>query len=141
MRLVIEEHREAIKRYSHIRPTRGWRVKPCAARCPGTSHACSQAKDHRGPHVAHGFPSKVVAVWDAGTGVKVTREATSQQSGGRVSKSGPPIGLQSRRPTGMLDAVWKQVVRAASSVEQIALFIMLLAFVWFAIEWLLLILA
>ena len=141
MRLTLEEHREAIKRYGHVRPARGGRTKRCSARCPGTSHACTQAKGHRGPHVAHGSFKKVVAVWDSGTGVKVTRATPRPRSAGEVAKSGSPIGLQARRPVGILDAVWRRIIRATDSVEEIALFIMLLAFVWFAIDWLLLILA
>ena len=68
MRLTREEHPEAIKRYGHIKRARGWRVRPCAAKCPGTTRTCTRGEGHRGPHVAHGAFRKVVAVWDSDAG-------------------------------------------------------------------------
>lgn len=155
MRFTVEEHPRAIERYAHVKPARGWRVASCSARCPGTSRTCTREKGHRGPHVAHRFFNRVAAVWDTGSGASEqgrTAERGRSTRHGRTGGSEPtnapakrrrparkPIGLRARDFGGALEALRKLAARAASSVEEIALLVFFLAFVWFAIDWLLLI--
>lgn len=135
MRLTVEDNPETIKRYGHIKPARGRRTESCSTRCPGTARHCTLAKGHRGPHVAHGLFNKVVAVWDAGTGAQAAERTVT-----RTSQSRARSDLRTMRPVGVLEALWRLVVHTISSAEEIALLIFFLAFVWFAIDWLRLIL-
>lgn len=134
MRITLEEDPEAIKRYDHVKPARGWGVRLCSAVCSGTPHRCTLAKSHRGPHVAHGRFGKVVAVWHAGVEVQGSRANTRRALEGLAGGS-----LRGEGRGGFLGALWDRVVRA-SSVEEIALFVLFLAMVGFAIDWLLMIL-
>jgi hypothetical protein len=59
MRLTVEENREALRRYGHIRPAARGAAR-CSARCPGATRTCTQESGHRGPHVSHGRLRKVV---------------------------------------------------------------------------------
>jgi hypothetical protein len=143
MRLTLEEHREAIKRYRHVKPARGWRVSLCAARCPGLARSCTLEVGHRGPHVAHGFFRKVLAVWASDVGVPTPGELPARDSrGARPRGGGPggPIGLRPRAPVGILEALRERLVRIVSSADQIAFLIFFLAFVGFAVHWFVLIL-
>lgn len=85
--------------------------------------------------MAHGSFRKVVAVWDSGTRAQPAARTVHRGSGAKA-----PIGLRSRRPAGLVEALRALVARAVSSGEEIVLAICFLAFVWFAIEWVLLIL-
>ena len=134
VRLRVEEHARAIRRYRHVKPARGGSAK-CSLRCPGTSHTCTLAKGHRGPHVAHGSFRKVVAVWDSGARAEPAARTVHRGSGAKA-----PIGLRSRRPAGLLEVFRALLARAVSSGEELVLAICFLAFVWFAIDWILLIL-
>jgi hypothetical protein len=141
MRLTVEEHREAIKRYSHVRPARGSKSRLCSTLCPGTRRTCTLGKGHRGPHVAHGLFKKVVAVWESDTGAGVSKEPVGNAAHAK-SRSGvgtrKPIGLRTGRPVGILEALRERVVGTVGSVEEIAFLIFFLAFVGFAIHWFLL---
>jgi hypothetical protein len=61
--LTREADRVAIREYEHIRPAPTWGPVRCFARFPGAARTCTLAKGHDGPHVAHTFFKKVVAVW------------------------------------------------------------------------------
>lgn len=135
MRLTAEEDPETIKRYGHIRPARGWRTRSCSTTCPGTVRTCTLERGHRGPHVAHGSFKKVLAVWNSGTGAEVSNAMVTRASEARARS-----GLRSRMSPGILETLWRFVVRTLSSAEEIALVILFLAFVWFGIGWILLIL-
>ncbi len=65
MKILREQDPEAIKKYEHIRPAPafGGGLR-CFSRCPGTARTCTLATGHIGPHVAHTFRKKVMAVWD-----------------------------------------------------------------------------
>lgn len=141
MRLTVEDHGKAIKRYSHVKPARGSKARLCSALCAGTRRTCTLEKGHRGPHVAHGLFKRVVAVWESETGARISKEpvrppARAKPRGG--VRPGKPIGLRAQKPVGMLEALWERVVGTIGSVEQIAFLIFFLAFVGFAIHWLLL---
>jgi hypothetical protein len=137
MRLTVEEHREAIKRYGHIRPARGLRASWCATRCPGTTRTCTRDRGHSGPHVAHGFLRRVLAVWDAGAAVGPRREAGRPVSGARARGGGltrRPVGLRTRSPPGILETFRRIVVRAAASADEIFFIILFIIFVKLAID-------
>lgn len=131
MRLTVEDNPETIKRYGHIKPARGRRTGSCSTRCPGTARHCTLAKAHRGPHVAHGWFNRVVAVWDAGTGAQAVERTVTGTSRSRARSDVRPM-----RPVGVREALWRLVVRSISSAEEIALLIFFLVLVWFAIDWL-----
>ena len=59
-----ETHPEEIEKYEHIKPAPTFGPVRCFAKCPGTPRTCTLERGHAGPHVAHGFPKKVMAVWD-----------------------------------------------------------------------------
>jgi hypothetical protein len=66
MKLTVEDNRETIKRYAHLKPAPAWGSNRCGAACPGSPRTCTLEGGHRGPHVAHGLFRRVVAVWDSG---------------------------------------------------------------------------
>ena len=138
MRLTVEEHPEAIKRYAHVKRGRGAKTRPCADPCPGTKRSCTLETGHRGPHVAHGSFGRVTAVWDSGRPRPETSRSPAR--GGSRPKQSPkrPIGLRSERPTGIIERL-RDGIRTIGSLEEIVFFVFFLAFVGFAIHWLLLI--
>ena len=136
MRLTAKDHPEAIKRYGDIPRSRGWTATECATRWPGTSHVCTREKGHRGPHAAHGWFRRVLAVWEAdarekspGGPARVPAEVRSRKG----SLARRPIGLPSRSPVGLIEGLRSFLKRGASSLEEIAFLIFFLAFVGFAI--------
>lgn len=134
MKLTIEEDRERIKRYGHIRPAPIWGPARCSARCPGNPRSCTLEVDHRGPHVAHGWFNKVVAVWDEG--IKGRRSDARKA----VERAGSPSGSVARRstrnrgPLASSGGFWGRVRRRAPSMEGALLVILALGMVGFAIE-------
>ncbi len=130
MRLTVEEDRETIKRYRHIRPARGLGVQHCGARCPGTVRTCTLREGHRGPHVAHGTLGKVVAVWDTGMEVRRAGGPGRVTTGSRVRDT-----VEASKPTGGLQHLWARLVRLNLSVEELALLVLFLALVGFVIHW------
>jgi len=113
VRITVEQDRETIKRYGHIRPAPVWGGGRCGARCPGTSRACTLERSHRGLHVAHGMFAEVVAVWDTDT------EA-------RRWGQDPPSRFRPFR---------SRMDGASASLGDVALLIMLLGFLAFAVDW------
>ena len=140
MRLTAEEHPEAIKRYAHVRAARGWRARPCGDRCAGTARSCTRERGHRGPHVAHGPLRRVVAVWDAKPGMAAPEPLRRPANAGPPKRRAPgdPVGLP-HRTQGPLEALRARLARAFASAEEIVFLIFFLAFVGFAVHWLLLI--
>lgn len=51
-------------------------------------------------------------------------------------KTGRPVGLRSRPVHGVLRTVLRRVVRAVVDIEELALFLMFVAFVYFGVGWL-----
>ena len=132
MRILADQHPDAVKRYAHLKPA-GRSAKRCGVRCPDTHHRCTRAKDHRGPHVAHGAFRKVVAVWDTGVAVQPSGgdEATPPS---RRRRTGKPIGLP-KREIGLWAGLRERIARTLGSVEQIAFLVFFLAFLGFALHW------
>lgn len=128
MRLTVEKDRETIKRYGHIRPASAWGSVACAARCPGTTRTCTLEKGHRGPHVAHGFLKNVVAVWDAANGAAPEKSRTAV--GPQVPKE-----VWTGSLVGAVGAFWSHVARLKPAVGDVALLILFLGFVVFAVDW------
>ena len=136
MRLTAKDHPESIRRFAHIRPVRGGAV--CGARWTATEHACTREARHRGPHVAHGRLRRVMAVWDTG------REATgsllpvpSADSSPRAPVGrGRPVGLKAGGERGTLRGLGRTLLRMIVDIEELALLLMFLAFVYFALDWL-----
>ena len=130
MKLTVEENREAIRRYGHIKPAPILGAVRCSARCQGTRRTCTLERSHRGPHVAHGMFRRVVAVWDAG--IKV------QKSERKAKRAGRAIARTGFRDGGLisaLGALGRRVVRRAPSLEEGLLLIFFRAMVGFAIDW------
>jgi hypothetical protein len=139
MRLTVEENREAIKRYRHIERARGGKARVCSTRCPGSVRNCTRTKGHGGPHVAHGLFNRVVAAWDPTTGARgsgqvVRRTFEDRVGSGLRNRKGRPIGLRTRGPAGVLETLRGWVAHALSHVEELALILLFLVFVRFAIE-------
>ena len=128
MKLTVEENREAIRRYRHVKPAPIWGAVRCSARCPGTRRSCTLERGHRGPHVAHGRFKKVVAVWDAGIKVRKSEEK-AKRAVRATARDGWDGGL-----VAALVAFGGHVVRRAPTMEQVLLLILFLAMVGFAID-------
>ncbi|HUG35994.1 MAG TPA: hypothetical protein VML54_03530 [Candidatus Limnocylindrales bacterium] len=140
MRLIADEHPEAIKRYDHVRPATGRGGRRCGTRCDGTPLSCTRERGHGGPHVAHARFRRVVAVWDAKAGAAAPgppRHAPEAPPA-RTRAAQRPVGLPDRS-TGLLQALRARLARALASAEEIVFLIFFLAFVGFAVHWLLLI--
>lgn len=135
VRLTVKDDPESIKRYAHVKPARGWGVKACGARCPGTLHTCTLAGRHRGPHVSHGLFQRTLAVWDDGTEARIGRETLQRSAEARAGS-----GLRTRAALGTVEAWMARAARLFASVEEVAMIVMFLAFVGFAVHWVLLIL-
>ena len=140
MRLTAKEHPETIRRYQHLRRAR-WGGRPCGVVWPEGGRRCTREVDHRGPHATHLRLGKVVAVWDEGPSRSTSAGFTPlDASGGKARSSPPPT---SRRPVGLkskseswLAAAGRRFLTMVLDIEELALFLMFLAFVYFAIEWL-----
>ncbi len=133
MRLTVEEHPAAIRRYAHLKPAPGARISPCAVLCPGTRRTCTLEKGHRGPHAAHGLFNRVLAVWDSGArGAAAARASQARARSGGAAKR--PVGLPSRSPTGALEALRDISARIAASWDLIAFLVLFAVFVKFAID-------
>jgi hypothetical protein len=131
VKLTIEGDRETIKRYAHVKPARGWGVHPCGARCPGDGRKCTLEEGHRGPHVAHGSFKKVVAVWDADTGIDASRASAK-----KVLRARPSDGVRrAERAGGVLRAVGRRLASMTDSIEEIALIVFFLGMLGFVVEW------
>lgn len=130
MKLTIEENREAIKRYRHIKPAPIRGTALCSAQCPGTIRTCTLKRGHPGFHVAHGSFKKVLAVWDKGV--------TTAAAPVKVKKAVKTITRPEPESTGKaLRALWNGFLQRAPSLEEVLLLAFSLAMTGFAIHWLL----
>lgn len=130
MRLTREEHRDQLERFAHLRPVGRVGGKRCGASLPGSTRRCSRMREHRGPHAAHGPWGRLTAVWDdGGVETRPSREARSTPVRARRSRV-PREG----RPSGLLEVSWERAVRVLSSPEELALLILFLGLVAFAVD-------
>ena len=130
MKLTIENNRERIKRYSHIKPAPRWGPVRCLAKCPGTLRTCTRELGHSGPHVCHGRFNRVVAVWEG-------REKTHslQRRPERAVDAATRRGLQSRGFFGGLKAYLGSLIRRIPSIEEVFLLILAISMAGFAVDW------
>jgi len=133
MKFTIEENREELNRYRHIRPATLLGSVPCSARCPGTLRTCTQKKGHTGPHVAHGMFRRVVAVWYQGIEAQQSKEKVKRAVGGIARNVSRDRGL-----VVALKAFWSQVIRRPRDMDEVLLFIFGISMAGFAIHWILL---
>jgi len=130
MKLTVEENRETIKRYNHIKRPVLWGSVRCSAWCPGTSRNCSLAQGHKGPHVAHGFFRNVVAVWDGKAKLR-----QSEVSASREVAEVTPEGHREKALWPALMAFRSRIVRRVPSMEEAIFLVFALGMVWFVIDW------
>lgn len=64
MRISVEDKPEKLELYKHVKPVSTFGPLRCFTRFPGKRYSCTLAQYHEGPHVAHGFFKRVIAVWD-----------------------------------------------------------------------------
>ena len=139
MKLTIEENRETIKRYGHIKPAPMWGSVRCSAKCPGAARNCTLEEGHRGPHVAHGMFKKVVAVWDAGINPqkpesRAIKARTPETKAIKEKGATAPKRFREKGLLATLKGLGRSALERAPTMEE-ALFIVLgLGMVWFAIE-------
>ena len=134
MKLTVEENPETTKRWDHIRPAPIWGGVRCSDKCPGSTRTCALAKNHKGPHVAHGVFNRVMAVWDAGV---QNRGSNARRAVGRVRRAVGTDARSAPRDEGVMASLgrfWRRLSRLAPSMEGALLIILCLGMVLFAID-------
>lgn len=135
MRLTAENDPESIQRYAHLRRARGLGVQRCHVPCHGLDRQCTLEAGHRGPHVAHDWRGRVRAVWDGGRAVA---------GGGGTGRGSTPAAPREARPgrsdpqtdaPSALALLARGLGRRFSSVEDVVMLILFLAFLGFAVDW------
>ncbi|RMH18460.1 MAG: hypothetical protein D6701_06290 [Gemmatimonadetes bacterium] len=148
MRLTVEEHSEAVRRYAHVGRARGLGARACGAPLPATGRRCSRDRGHGGPHVAHGRFGRVLAVWDRSAVTRTPdRIATSEElrasrrpTRRKKAPARPTSAASSSREAGLARRVGAWVRAHVSSFEEALFLVMFLAFAVFAVQWALLLL-
>lgn len=130
MKLTIEDNREALKRYRHIRPAPQKGSARCSAVCPGTVRTCTLRRGHSGPHVAHGMFGRVLAVWDKGVKIPENRGGIPRPAA-VVRRAGSGYGGF----LATLRALREKIVLKEHYIEAGLLLAFALAMVGFAIDW------
>jgi hypothetical protein len=64
MKLTHKKNPHEIAQFKDVEPAPLFGDLRCFAPCEGETFTCTLADGHTGPHVAHGFFKKVIAVWD-----------------------------------------------------------------------------
>ena len=134
MKLTIEDNRETIKRYAHIKPAPLWGSVLCSVRCPGTPRICSLKRGHAGPHVSHGWFRRVVAVWDERSRIVPVGEAPK-----RAVRPAAPVVPRRRGFLATLRALRSLIKRREHVLEEVVFIVFALAMVGFAIHWIMII--
>lgn len=128
VRLTVEEHSDATKRYRHIKEARGGKTRRCDAPCPDTPRACTRERGHHGPHVAHGRLKRILAVWDSGAIEERPAQIQRRTPSVRAHHlAGPPSA-------GLPTILFKRVIRLLSSWDEIAFIVLFVIMVKFAID-------
>jgi len=146
MRLTVEEHPEAIRRYAHLKPARGFRALLCRAALAETGRSCTREAGHRGPHVAHGRFSRLLAVWESGgssnAGASSGRRRT--EAGRARARTGVsrrrvgekrPVGLRERDSPGLAGRGLQILIRFLKSPDEVAFVFLFVLFVYWGIRW------
>ena len=132
MRLTLEKNPDAIRRYRHLTPGRAWWTRRCRAHCPGTSRSCTREREHRGPHITHGWFGRILAVWDEDVGRTIPRSPVRAPR--KAPARGSRIGLKIRRPDGLLPAAFRRLRSFIAGPEELIFLVLFVAFVAFAIQ-------
>jgi hypothetical protein len=135
MKLTVEENRETIKKWVHILPAPIWGSVRCSAKCPGSTRSCALAKNHRGPHVAHGTFNRVVAVWD--TDVRDRGSSDARRSVRRARRAMGTYLRTAPRDQGAMASLgrfWRRISRLDFSMEGALVIILSLGMVLFAMD-------
>jgi len=133
LRLTVEENRETIKRYAHVKPVPFWGTRRCSAQCPGSSRTCTLEKGHRGPHIAHGLFRRVLAVWELRDDPRVSRAIASRMKK-KPARPAPRPVLPDGGPVALLKAFWDRIRVYIPPIEEILLIALGLMMFWFAID-------
>ncbi len=149
MRLTVEEHAVAIKRYAHLKPVRGWRARACYAGLEGTGRTCTRESGHRGPHVAHGRFAKILAVWDSGPGsAPSTARRRVEQSRARSDSRGShrqverrPVGLKDRESHSPVERAFRGLLQFLKAPDEVAFVFLFVLFVYWGVQWILMIMS
>jgi len=130
MKLTIEQNKERLRRFSHIRPAPVWQSIRCEVKCPGTRRECSRERNHKGLHAAHNLFGKVLAVWDEGgkAPVQARRQATPT-----IQKAPRSVKGSDARP--LVRKVLGLAFRRIPSIEEAFLLLLAMAMAGFAIDW------
>lgn len=134
MRLTVEEHRESLKRFGHVKSAR--RGAPaCSVRCPGSTRCCTRERGHSGPHITRGFLNRLLAAWDSGAAAEPSTQGKQDMRPSHAvhRPKKRPIGLPLRRPLGVLGTIRTFLAHATGSMEEIVWLLFALAFVGFAV--------
>lgn len=150
MKLTIEEHPDRVRRYGHLRPSMPLFGRRCGAPFEaGSKRRCTLAAGHRGPHAAHGWTGRVLAVWETGSapssggvGGAGPGGPSSLPKGGAVSKGGARR-TEGKSVVGLDDPglapPWKRAVQAlariAPSLEAGLFLVLFVAMVGFVLDW------
>ena len=140
MRLSARDNPETIRRYQHLRRAR-WGARACGAGWPDGGRRCTREGAHRGPHAAHTRLGRVVAVWDDGAprpssgNFAPLDPRADQPRKSTVPATRRPVGLRSASGS-WLTAAGRRMLKMVLDIEELALFLMFIAFVYFAIDWL-----
>lgn len=151
MRLTLEEHPEAIKRYAHLKRARGLRARTCYAALADSPRTCTRESGHRGPHAAHGRFARLLAVWDSGTrsGAAPSAPRRRAETGRAKTRSGPrnqavgerrPMGIKSRDTTSLPGRALRGLLHFLKSPDEVAFVFLFLVFVYWGIQWMMMIL-
>lgn len=151
MKLTREQQPEALKRFRHLEPAR-WGAERCGRRLGRSKRTCTLRKGHRGPHAAHGLFGRLQAVWEGGGASAGAAAGARMSEGGRTSKGaggspergrrvGPrrPVGVRRREEGGALAGLKAVGAWIGDHAEEILLLTFFVAFVWFAVDWLMII--
>ena len=131
MKLTVENNRERIKRFGHIKAAPIWGAPRCSETCPGSARACKRKRGHTGPHVAHGTFNRVLAVWDGDVGMAVRSSARKpRRSAGALERK----SVWENGPAAAIRALWRRGLRRVPSLEEGFLFILALTMVGFAVD-------
>lgn len=130
MKLTLEHDPESIQRYAHIRRPRGLGVQRCHIPCPGVARQCTLESGHRGPHVAHDWRGRVTAVWEGGRALHGNADARKRVAEAATRHEAPGADSPSA-----LTLIGRSLARRFSSVEDVVMLILFLAFLGFAVDW------
>lgn len=129
MKLTLKENPDAIRRYSHIKPSPLLGAQACGAGCPGTKHSCTLAKGHSGLHVAHGRFRRVVAVWDRHAQIQEPKRITKAGQEAAAIRKAKKESLPTR-----IRKIWGRLVPSSHLIEAAVLTVFFLGMVWWAVD-------